>query len=149
VSTEFVADDNRVPNGRTIQVLLVDDSPIMLSTLARILAKQGRTTVLGTATDGWLALRAALETTPDLVLMDLNLPCLNGAEATRYLKLLPKPPVVFMVTSDDSPNAQSISKAAGADAFIVKAADLDVQIRSKLYEWFSEPRGSKGNSVPR
>ena len=148
MSAEFVADANRVPDGRTIQVLLVDDSPIMLSALSRILATQGRTTVVGTATDGWLALRTALESTPDLVLLDLNLPCLSGAEVTRYLKLLPNPPVVFMITSDDSPNAQAISKAAGVDAFIIKAADLEVQIRSKLHEWFAEPKGSNPTPVP-
>ena len=41
-----------------------------------------------------------------------------------------------MVTSDDSPDARAISKAAGADAFVVKAADLEAQLRSKLEEWF-------------
>ena len=124
------------PNGATINALLVDDSPIVLSTLARILGGLGRPIVIRTATDGWLALRAALEVTPELVLMDLHLPGLNGAETTKYLKLLPNPPIIFMVTSDDSPSAQGMSKAAGADAFIVKASDLEAKIRSHLRDWF-------------
>ncbi len=125
-----------VPTARTIRTLLVDDSPIMLTAMARILEKEGRTLLIGAVTDGWLALRTALQSTPDLVLMDLHLPHLNGAEATRYLKLLPNPPIVFMVTSDDSPDAQAVSKASGADAFVVKAADLDTQLRLQLQEWF-------------
>ena len=125
-----------VQPARCIRTLLVDDSPIMLTTIARVLEKEGRTILIGAVTDGWLALRTALQSTPDLGLMDLHLPHLDGAEATRYLKLLPNPPIVFMVTSDDSPDARAISKAAGADAFVVKAADLEAQLRSKLEEWF-------------
>ena len=124
------------PHGEPINALVVDDSPIMLSTLSRILRNVGRPTEIRTATDGWLALRAALELTPELVLMDLHLPTLNGAETTKYLKLLPNPPIIFMVTSDDSSNAQAMSKAAGADAFIVKASDLERQIQSHLRECF-------------
>jgi DNA-binding NarL/FixJ family response regulator len=119
-----------------IKALLVDDSPVMLSTLVRILEKEERITLVGSATNGWLALRTALQSPVDLALVDLHLPQFNGAEVTRYLKLLPNPPVVFIVTSDDSPNARAISKAAGADAFIVKAANLEVQIRSELRRCF-------------
>ena len=126
------------PNRATINALLVDDSPIMLSTLARILEDVGRPIVIRTVTDGWLALRAALELTPELVLMDLHLPGLNGAETTKYLKLLPNPPIIFMITSDDTSNAQLMSKAAGADAFIVKASDLERKIRSHVREWFGD-----------
>ena len=126
------------PNRATINALLVDDSPVMLSTLARILKDVGTPIVIRTVTDGWLALRAALELTPELVLMDLHLPGLNGAETTKYLKLLPNPPIIFMITSDDTSNAQLMSKAAGADAFIVKASDLERKIRSHVREWFGD-----------
>jgi two-component system, OmpR family, response regulator ChvI len=117
-------------------VLLVDDSPVMLATLARILEKEKRTTLIGSAADGWLALRAALRSPPDLVLLDLHLPHLDGTEVTRYLKLLPNPPIVFIITSDDSLSAQTTSEAVGADAFVVKGSDLEAQIRSKLQQWF-------------
>lgn len=70
--------------------------------------------------------------------MDLHLPGLNGAETTKYLKLLPNPPIIFMITSDDTSNAQLMSKAAGADAFIVKASDLERKIRSHVREWFGD-----------
>jgi DNA-binding NarL/FixJ family response regulator len=131
-SAELPTGDKIVPNGRNIRALLVDDSLMMLSALGRILGRERRITLINSATDGWLALRIALESRPDLVLIDLNLPSLNGAEVTRYLKLLPNPPIVFMVTSDESSNALAASKAAGADAFIIKAANLETQIRSKL-----------------
>ena len=67
-----------VQTARCIRTLLVDDSPIMLTTIARVLEKEGRTILIGAVTDGWLALRTALQSTPDLGLMDLHLPHLDG-----------------------------------------------------------------------
>jgi DNA-binding NarL/FixJ family response regulator len=118
-----------------IRTLLVDDSPFMLKTLAQILAREGNFTVVGAATDGCQALRYALALAPDLILMDLHLPHLNGAQATRNIKQFVKPPIVFLMTLDDSSSSRTMSKAAGADAFIVKSGDLDAQLRSKLREW--------------
>jgi len=126
-----------------IRTLLVDDSPAMLNILAQVLAAENRFTVVGSATDGCQALRLAMDLKPELVLMDLNLPELNGAQAASYIKDFSNPPVVFLMTSDDSSNSRAISKAAGADAFIVKSGDLRAQLRAKLQEWF----GSTANPV--
>jgi len=115
---------------------VVDDSPFMVKILAQILEEAGNFDLVGSTSDGCQALRYVSMLSPELVLMDLHLPGLNGAETTKYLKLLPNPPIIFMVTSDDSPSAQGMSKAAGADAFIVKASDLEAKIRSHLRDWF-------------
>ena len=127
----------------TIRTLLVNDSPFMLKTLARILAQEGNITVVGAATDGRQALQYTLDLSPELVLMDFHLPHLNGAEATRYIKQFVNPPIVFIVTSDDSSSSRTMSKTAGADAFIVKSGGLHAQLRSKLQEWF----GSATNTM--
>jgi len=127
----------------TIRTLLVNDSPFMLKTLARILAQEGNITVVGAATDGRQALQYTLALSPELVLMDFHLPHLNGAEATRYIKQFVNPPIVFIVTSDDSSSSRTMSKTAGADAFIVKSGGLHAQLRSKLQEWF----GSATNTM--
>jgi DNA-binding NarL/FixJ family response regulator len=119
-----------------IRTLLVDDSPFMLKILAQILSAEGRFTVVGSATDGCQALRQTLVLVPELVLVDLHLPHLNGAQVTSYIKHFRNPPVVFMVTSDDRSNSRAMSEAAGADAFIVKSGDLRDQLKAKLQEWF-------------
>ncbi len=108
----------------------------MLKTLVRILAAEGGFEVVGTATDGHQAVLSAATLAPALVLMDLHLPHLNGVEATRCLKQFENPPVVFMVTSDDSSSSRAMSTDAGADAFVVKSGDLHAQLKSKLQEWF-------------
>ena len=106
------------------------DNPFMLKTLAKILAREGNFTVVGTAIDGHQALQYTLVLSPELVLIDL--PHLNGVQVTRYIKQFKNPPIVFMLTSDDSSSFRSMSRAAGADIFIVKSGDLDTQLRSKL-----------------
>lgn len=119
-----------------IRTLLADDSPLMRKILAQILSAEGGFTVVGSATDGLQALEHAKALVPALVLMDLDLPHLNGAQAASALKKLNNPPVVFIVTSDDNSNAREISKAAGADAFIVKSANLHAELGAKLHDWF-------------
>lgn len=77
VNTESVPGKYAAPHDDTIKVLLADDAPVMLLTLSRLLAKQALPVIVATAADGWLALRAALESTSDLVLLDLHLPRLD------------------------------------------------------------------------
>ncbi len=128
---------------KAYRTLLVDNSPIMLKIFAKILAREGDFTVVGAAVNGRQALEYALTLRPNLILMDFNLPHLNGAEATQRIKQFANPPIVFIVTSDDYSSSRMMCKAAGADAFIVKAGDLCAELRSKLKEWF----GSAANSL--
>jgi CheY-like chemotaxis protein len=136
------ASNGVVPSDQTIKVMLVDDSPFLLTVLTRILAEETKISLMGPFSAAWPALRAALKSRPDLVLLELDLPHLNGPEVTRYLKLLPDPPVVFMVATGGSPNTESISRAASVDACVVKGADLEAQMRSWLQEWFGKHTGA-------
>jgi len=128
-----------------IRTLLVDDSPFMLKVLAQILAHEGNFTLVGAATDGCQALRRVLALSPDLVLMDFYLPHLNGIQATRYIKQFENPPIVIIITSDESPTSRSRAKDAGADAFVVKGEDIHAQLRNTLQELF----GSRGGGGKR
>lgn len=114
----------------------MDDSPLMLKILLQIVAREDGFSVVGVAVDGREALQYAATLSLDLILMDLNMPHLNGAEATRFIKQFASPPIIFMVSSDENSNSRMMSKAAGADAYIVKSEDLGAQLRSKLQEWF-------------
>ena len=72
----------------------------------------------------------------DLVLTDLHMPAVDGVELTRRLKQLANRPVVFIVTSDDTPEALARSLSAGADAFIVKTADLRTKLEAAMERFF-------------
>ncbi len=119
-----------------VRTLLVDDSPIMLSALTKLLARDPRFLVVGTAVGGRQAIVTAACLSPQLVVVDLHLPELNGAEVTRLIKQFETPPIVFMVTSDDSPTAHALGTAAGVDAFLIKSDDLAHQLNTRLQECF-------------
>jgi DNA-binding NarL/FixJ family response regulator len=108
----------------------------MLKTLVGILTRERGFEVIGTATNGRQAVLSAATLAPQLVLMDLHLPHLNGIQATRCLKQFENPPVVFVLSADDSSSSQAMSTAAGVDAFVLKSGDLHAQLESKLEEWF-------------
>jgi len=107
-----------------IKTLAVDDSPIILKLLTQILEDLGDFDLVGTAPDGCRALRYTLALSPELVLMDIHLPHLNGLQATQYIKRFKHPPIVVIVSSDGSPSSMELAKLAGADGFVVKGVDL-------------------------
>lgn len=115
----------------------MDDSPLMLKILAQILDELGHFSLVGTATDGHQALRSAKTLSPDLVLMDFHLPQLNGIQATDYIKRFAQPPVVVVITSDDSSTSRSLALKAGADAFVVKGGDLGERLSATLCSLFA------------
>ena len=73
-------------DARPIRAVVLEESPMMLKTLSSILQERDDVQLIGTATDGHHALRRVVELAPDLVLVDLNLPGMNGLEATRQIK---------------------------------------------------------------
>jgi len=116
-----------VPN-----VLVVEDDPAIRSALIRSLGDRGH--AVSTAPDAMTGLRDALETRPDLVILDLGLPDLDGAELLRMLRAVSSVPVIVATARDDDP---SMVRAldAGADDYVVKpfsAETLDARIRAVL-----------------
>jgi CheY-like chemotaxis protein len=109
-----------------------------MALLARIVSKDKRVAIVGSATDGRKALCKASTMGPDLVVTDFHMPGLDGAEVTRRLKQCPNPPIVFIVTSDDTTEARARSLAAGADAFLLKAANLVPRLLFALQEFFPD-----------
>ena len=123
---------------RTIRTFLADDLPLLLALLARIVSKDKRVAIVGSATDGRKALCDGSTLGPDLVVTDLHMPGLDGAEVTRLLKQSPNPPIVFILTSDDTPEARARCMAAGADVFLVKAGNLALRLLSVIQEFFPD-----------
>ena len=117
-----------------VRTLMVDDSPFMLKILAQILEEAGNFDLVGTAIDGRQAVRYVSMLSPDLVLLDLHMPGLSGIQATRYIKNREHPPVVIIVSSDDS--SKATAELAGADAFVSKGGNLRHRMIGTLHNLF-------------
>ena len=106
-----------------LRVLVVDDHPIWRHSVAAGLEEAG-CTVAGTAGDGAQALRVAAATRPGVVLLDLNLPDMSGAEVTR--RLLAADPAVRVLILSASGERQDVLDAmtAGATGYLVKSAQF-------------------------
>jgi DNA-binding NarL/FixJ family response regulator len=131
----FAPANNCFPIG-TIRTFLAEDSPLLMALLGRIVSKDKRVFIVGSATDGRKAVGTAPTVRPDLVITDLHMPGLDGAEVARCLKQLSNPPTIFVVTSEDTPEARARSVAAGADVFLVKAGNLAARLLSAIQEFF-------------
>ena len=103
-----------------MRVLLVDDDPVFLQSAARLLAPEAGFTVVGRAQSGAEAVEQAAALSPDLVLMDVEMPDMDGLETTRRLKALPISPRVLLVSIYDSDARRFDAAAAGADGYIGK-----------------------------
>src|SRR5260221_1058109 len=107
-----------------VRTLIVDDSPFMLKILAQILEETDLFDLVGTATDAYQALRHVSALSPELVLMDIHMPGLNGIQATRFMKRSEHPPRGSLISSDSSSIATSLTEQAGAHWVFSKADDV-------------------------
>ena len=103
-----------------IRVLLVDDDALVRSGLRMMLAGADRIEVVGEAGDGREVLGAVDRHRPDVVLMDIRMPQLDGIEATRLLRAQPSPPAVIVLTTFDADELVLRALQAGAAGFLLK-----------------------------
>ena len=107
-----------------IRLLICDDSAEARTMLKTILADDREIEVIGEATDGSEAIALGLDLRPDVVLMDMAMPAVDGVEATRRLReLAPATRIVALAGSDDLDDVQRMIEA-GASAYCVKGAPL-------------------------
>ncbi len=104
----------------TIRVLLVDDEPLVRGGLRAILEAEDDLTVVAEAGDGAEALTQAKLTPPDVVLMDVRMPHVDGIAATRLLAELDPPPRVIVVTTFENDDYVYDALVAGAQGFLLK-----------------------------
>lgn len=105
-----------------IRVVLVDDQAIVRAGLARILAAEDGFEVVGECADGVQALEAIAYALPDLVVMDVRMPRMDGIEATRRLRAGHHPPPVLALTTFDEDEVLWGVIEAGASGFVLKDA---------------------------
>jgi DNA-binding NarL/FixJ family response regulator len=103
-----------------IRVVLVDDDPLVRSALSLMLGGQSDIEVVGEAGNGEAGLALVTDLEPDVVLMDIRMPVMDGLEATRALHQRPSPPAVVVLTTFDADDHVVRAIAAGADGFLLK-----------------------------
>jgi DNA-binding NarL/FixJ family response regulator len=102
-------------------ILIVDDNPVIRRSLRKLFQPQLEWVICGEAENGCDGIEKAAKLRPDLIVMDLAMPVLNGIVATSVLKRLIPAVQVVMFTSFSDPCIKKTAMAAGLDAFVDKS----------------------------
>jgi CheY-like chemotaxis protein len=112
--------DSRVGVMASIRVLIADDHRLFAEALEVILAGDARISVIGRAGDGREAVRLAHELDPDVVLMDISMPVMNGIEAARAIRAENREARILMLTGSNSRADVDSARRAGAAGYVTK-----------------------------
>jgi len=117
-----VVDDSQAPavGNKTIRVLIVDDQPAVRRGLKIRLSLEPDVEVIGEAGDGAEAISLAGSLRPDVVLMDVRMPGMDGIEATAALRAVSRESAVVILSLYDDAKTRTRAKEAGAVAFVAK-----------------------------
>jgi DNA-binding NarL/FixJ family response regulator len=113
-----------------VRVLIADDHPLFRDGLTALLTDGADTELAGTATSGTEAVDLARETQPDVVVMDLRMPGLNGIEATRRIVADSPHIAVLVLTMFDDDDSIFAALRAGARGYLLKGADREQILRA-------------------
>ncbi|QKE83492.1 response regulator transcription factor [Arthrobacter sp. NEB 688] len=105
-----------------IRLLVVDDHPVVRAGMVAVLGEEPDLDVVGEAGNGAEALALVPRLTPDVVLMDLRMPVMDGAEATARLRSMPSAPQVLVLTTYDTDADIVRAVEAGARGYLLKDA---------------------------
>ena len=147
---------------KDIRVIIVDDQHLVREGIASLLALQEGIEVVGTAENGQKALSLADETRPDVVLMDIRMPVMDGIAAARQLREKGSEAVILMLTTFDDEEYVIKSLKAGAKGYLMKDIPIEdlaraIQMAHKgLYQMDREIMGDlighledAGDTAPR
>lgn len=140
----------------TITVVIVDDHPLVRQGLRAVLESADDISVLADAADGHEAVRLASELSPDVVIMDLQMPGLHGIDATRQIIAAHPDTAVLVLTMFEDDDTVFSAVSAGAVGYLLKGADgLDIvtavraagagqavfgaPLARRLRSWFASP----------
>ncbi|MDQ1295925.1 MAG: hypothetical protein QG608_3812 [Actinomycetota bacterium] len=111
-------------------MLLVDDQMLVRAGFKMVIDSQPDLTVVGEAGDGLAAVQAVPRLAPDLVVMDVRMPVLDGIEATRRITQLPRAPKVVVLTTFDLDEHALQAIRAGASGFLLKDTEPEEMLRA-------------------
>ena len=108
------------PSARPLRVLVADDEPLFVETVKALLAGDDRVEVVGTASNGQDAVDLANALVPDLTLMDISMPVLDGIEAARRIRLEQPSATVLILTGSSIATDIDRARQAGVAGFLTK-----------------------------
>jgi DNA-binding NarL/FixJ family response regulator len=138
-------------------VVLVDDHPLVRQGMRAVIEAQRDIEVVGEAADGMEAVRVCVETKPDVVLMDLQMPGLHGIEATKQVRAASPSTAVLVLTMYDDDAMVFEAIASGAAGYLLKGSDgadilaaiqsaaqgqavFGAALAGRIQTWFDRPR---------
>jgi DNA-binding NarL/FixJ family response regulator len=108
------------PNTSAVRVLIADDEPLFVEMVEALLDRDKRVEVVGTAGDGKMAVELALALAPDVILMDISMPFLDGIEATRRIREHHPTACILVLTGSSISADIDRSRQAGVAGFLTK-----------------------------
>jgi DNA-binding NarL/FixJ family response regulator len=103
-----------------LKLLIVDDNDLFVSALEGFLETEASLEVIGRAANGAVAVELAADLQPDVVLMDLSMPNVDGFEATALVREQAPEAAIVVLTGSDDPADQERARAAGAAGYVTK-----------------------------
>jgi two-component system nitrate/nitrite response regulator NarL len=127
-----------------LRVLLVDDHKLYAESLMTLLSEDDRVRVVGLATNGREAVELAIELQPDVILMDLKMPVMDGLEATKRIREAHVHAKILLLTGTEDHVDPADAIDAGANAFLRKEQGM-AELRTIFFEVASLTRVLGGN----
>lgn len=112
--------------GRPLRVLIADDQPLFVRRLELLLELEAKIEVVGSAKDGAEAVELAETLHPDVVLMDIEMPRLDGLQATAQIRAHDPATHVVMLTASESATSVARARVLGADYVMKSRIDSDL-----------------------
>ncbi len=132
---------------KVVKVLIVDDSKLTIVGLKTTLKQFDDIEIVGEANDGQIAIEATKELKPDVILMDIGMPLMDGIKATKEIKKSGSTTKIIMLTSHESEQDVLDALSAGANSYCMKDVDPEILIAvvKSTYEGASwlDPRIAK------
>lgn len=113
-----------------MKVLIVDDHECTRAGVRTILQSQPNIQICGEASNGEECLKKVLELHPDVVILDLTMPFLDGFSTARGIKRLSPSVGIVLLSMHEGPNVMEMAKSSGASAFVGKGQSLSVLVRA-------------------
>ena len=122
-------------SSRRLRTMVVDDSDTFLKIISSVLDLEDIIDLVGAASDGVEAIDMVTRLKPELILMDVNMPGMDGLSTARLVTRMFPGPVVIMMSSDDTPSLRAACRLAGAFDFVRKGsfrAEFEAALRRLL-----------------
>ncbi|NJO44029.1 MAG: response regulator transcription factor [Cyanobacteria bacterium CRU_2_1] len=117
--------DTPSPTLPHLRILVVEDDPVMQLGLKHLLEDHPQLTIVGQASDGYSGIDSALKLKPDLIVMDIGLPQLDGIAATQQIKSKLPDVRIVMLTSHNTEHETIAALSSGADAYCIKGIGIE------------------------